>query len=69
MKYNNFIFWWKVDSDKWGTNFKKYWRFRKAYNEGVFDFYLSTLLLVGGLTIVVGLIKGYRKGGKESHRE
>lgn len=69
MKYNNFIFWWKADSDRWGSNFKKYWRFRKAYNEGVIDFYMSTILIIGGLTMTVGFLKGYRKGGKETHRE
>ncbi len=30
VKYNNFVFWWKIDEDKYGANFRRYWRFRKA---------------------------------------
>ncbi|TNV79085.1 hypothetical protein FGO68_gene890 [Halteria grandinella] len=56
-KYNNFIFWWKVDSDRWGSSFTRYWRFRKAYNEGMFDL------------MFVGLIKGYRNGDMATHQE
>ena len=68
MKYNNFIFWWKADSDKYGKHFRKWWRFRRAYKEGVLDFYSSTILIVGGLTIFYGILKG-RKGDKHSYQE
>ena len=69
VKYNNFIFWWKKDSNGYGSGFKRYWRFKKAYNEGVLDFYMSTLLLVGGFTVIYGVYRGYKKKGNHSYYE
>lgn len=63
VKYNNFVFWWKRDSDKYGSNFRRWWRFRRAYKEGVFDFYMSTLMLIGGFTLIYGLYRGNKKKG------
>lgn len=64
MKYNNFIFWWKPDSDKYGANFRKYWRMRRAYKDGALDFYMTTFLIIGGLTMFYGMFKGRAKSGK-----
>lgn len=69
MKYNNFVFWWKTDSDRYGSSFLRWWRFRRAYKEGAVDFYMSTIMIVGGLTILIGLVKGYRKGGSTYYQE
>ncbi len=64
MKYNNFIFWWKPDSDKYGANFRKYWRMRRAYKDGALDFYMTTFLIIGGFTMFYGMFKGRAKSGK-----
>lgn len=64
VKYNNFIFWWKVDSDKYGANFRKYWRMRRAYKDGALDFYMTTFLIIGGFTLFYGLFKGRGKSSK-----
>jgi len=61
VKYNNFVFWWRVDEAKWGTNFRRYWRFRKAQKEGVFDFYSRVVLLLGGATLLYGFFKGRKQ--------
>jgi hypothetical protein len=61
VKYNNFVFWWKTDSDKYGSNFIKWWRFRRAYKEGVLDFYMRTVILIGGFTLLYGLYRGNKK--------
>lgn len=61
VKYNNFVFWWKTDSEKYGSNFVKWWRFRRAYKEGVLDFYMRTVFLIGGFTLLYGLYRGNKK--------
>ena len=69
MKYNNFVFWWKADSDRYGKHFRKWWRFRRAYKEGVFDFYSSTFLVIGSFTLLYGLYRGSKKRGNHSYQE
>lgn len=69
VKYNNFIFWWKVDSDKYGQSFRRYWRLRQAYNSGMLDFYTRLLIIIGGVTVVYGVYRGYKKRGNTSYRE
>lgn len=64
VKYNNFIFWWKVDADKYGANFRKYWRMKRAFKDGALDFYMTTFLIIGGLTMIYGLFKGRGKSAK-----
>lgn len=69
VKYNNFVFWWKADSEKYGSSFRRYWRFNRAVKEGVFDFYLSTMMVICGLTMLYGLYRGNKKRGKFTHQE
>jgi hypothetical protein len=69
VKYNNFVFWWKPDSEKYGANFRKYWRMRRALKDGVLDFYVTTFLIIGGFTIIYGLFKGRGKSAKEVYQE
>jgi len=69
VKYNNFVFWWKPDSDKYGDRFRKYWRMRRALKDGVLDFYMTTFLIIGGFTIIYGLFKGRGKSAKDVYQE
>ncbi len=69
MKYNNFVFWWKPNAEKYGNNFRKWWRFRRAYKDGVMDFYTNTFLIIGGCTLCIGLLKGRGKSGKLAYQE
>ena len=69
VKYNNFVFWWKVDSDRYGSSFVRWWRWRRAYKEGVLDFYMKAMLGLAGFTLVYGFYRGYRKRGAHSYHE
>jgi len=42
---------------------------RRALKDGVLDFYMTTFLIIGGLTIIYGLFKGRGRSAKEVHQE
>jgi hypothetical protein len=67
VKYNNFIFWWKTDSGRYGSKFRKYWRMKRAYKDGALDFYMSTFIIIGGFTLIYGIFKGRAKSAKIAH--
>lgn len=67
MKYHNFVFWWRVEEGRYGAGFRRWWRWRRAKEEGVMGFYLGTVLVVGGLTMLFGVWRGYRNRGKHTH--
>ncbi len=46
-----------------------WWRLRRAYKEGAIDFYMSTLLLIGGFTMLYGMYRGNKKKGKFVYQE
>lgn len=69
VKYNNFFFWWKVEEGKYGTSFRRWWRFRTAYRDGVLDFYSTLILITCGFTMLYGIYKGNKKGKKYYQRE
>ena len=66
-RYHNFAFWWKVEEGRYGSNFRRWWRWRKAKQEGVVGFYMGSALVVGGLTVLIGVWRGSRKRGKFSY--
>ena len=63
------MFWWKRDSEKYGSNFRRWWRFSRAYKEGVLDFYMTSLLLIGGFTLIYGIYRGNKNGTKFDYQE
>ncbi|CDW80404.1 UNKNOWN [Stylonychia lemnae] len=72
VKYKKISFWWQTDSNSWFANsrLKKIWNFRRAQKQGVTDFYLRTIMLVGGFTILFGVWRGRKKGKKsQTHKE
>eukprot|EP00347_Sterkiella_histriomuscorum_P024505 403330876 len=67
VKYKKIAFWWQPDQSKYFGNskFRKFWNFRKAQKEGVLDFYMTTVLIVGGSVILFGVYRGYRKANNK----
>lgn len=48
------MFWWRNDQSR----VRKWWNFRRAYKEGMIDFYSTVVLIIGGSTILIGVMKG-----------
>lgn len=71
VKYRRLAFWWSADGDKFmgKSRFRRFWNFRKAYKEGVIDLYMTTILIVGGLTILIGAYRGRKKSKDMSYQE
>jgi hypothetical protein len=63
------MFWWRTDSTKYGGSFLKYWRLKKALNEGLLDFYTRIVLIVGGTTILYGVYRGNKRSGGARFQE
>ncbi len=67
VKYKRFAFWWKKDEDKFlgRSKLRRFFSFRSAVKEGVIDFYMRAMLIVGGITIIYGVYRGRKKGSKK----
>ena len=66
VKYKKMAFWWHSNNNSYfsSTRIEKFWNLRKAQKQGVFDFYMRTIMIVGGFTILIGVWRGRKKGKK-----
>ena len=67
VKYRRMALWWKRDENKLlgKSKLRRLFSFRSAMKEGVLDLYMTTMLIVGGITIIYGVYRGRKKDSKK----